>query len=177
MNMDRYLTIGCTFTLLATTFLLATPTPLAADPTGTRPVEGLREYRPAVFALLEARVVVDPDRTLESATIVVRDGVIEAVGVDIEVPADAVRLKMTGRTVYPGLIDAFGEQSASFQNRGASHWNPHVTPQRSLAAVDQPNASRNSRLGRQGLPAPLAAPPAGIDTLATCTSARGCCCG
>lgn len=43
---------------------------------------------------------------LEGATVLVRDGVIAAIGHDIEVPAGVPTLDATGRVVTPGLFDA-----------------------------------------------------------------------
>jgi imidazolonepropionase-like amidohydrolase len=61
--------------------------------------------RPTVHAIRDARVV-EAGRSLPKATIVIRDGLIEAVGADVKVPADATVLEGKGLTVYPGLIDA-----------------------------------------------------------------------
>ena len=66
-------------------------------------------YRPlpaSVHALVGGRVVVRPGEELEKATIVVRDGRIVAVGVDVAVPADARVHDMAGTTIYAGFIDA-----------------------------------------------------------------------
>jgi imidazolonepropionase-like amidohydrolase len=71
--------------------------PLYAQPT-TEPIQ--------TYALTNARIVVAPGRVIERGTIVLRDGRIVAVGAQVDVPADAFALDATGRTVYPGLIDA-----------------------------------------------------------------------
>jgi hypothetical protein len=63
-------------------------------------------YSPSVYALKDARVVPSPGQTLERGTVVLRDGMIEAVGTDLPVPEDAVQIDCSGLTVYPGLIDA-----------------------------------------------------------------------
>ena len=42
---------------------------------------------------------------LEGATVLIRDGRIVAVGSDVEVPADAVRVDASGRHLTPGFID------------------------------------------------------------------------
>jgi len=46
---------------------------------------------------------------IENATVLIRDGRIAAVGVNVAVPADAVRIDAVGRWVTPGLIDGAGE--------------------------------------------------------------------
>lgn len=47
----------------------------------------------------------EPGAAPEVATILVEEGRILALGPDVEVPADAERVDLTGKHVYPGLID------------------------------------------------------------------------
>ena len=61
---------------------------------------------PAVYAIHDARVVRVSGPPLEHGTVVVRNGLIEAVGENIVPPADAWIIEGPGLTVYPGLIDA-----------------------------------------------------------------------
>jgi imidazolonepropionase-like amidohydrolase len=61
---------------------------------------------PGVFAIRNARVVPVKGPALEHATVVVRKGLIEAVGANVTPPADAWIIEGEGLTVYPGLIDA-----------------------------------------------------------------------
>jgi imidazolonepropionase-like amidohydrolase len=60
---------------------------------------------PEVHALTGARVVIAPGRVLPSATVVVRDGVIAAVGADAAIPPEARLWDLKGKTLYPGLIE------------------------------------------------------------------------
>lgn len=60
------------------------------------------------FALTNARVIQAPGRVLEGATVVVRDGLIAAVGRDVEVPYDAEVIAGDSLTVYAGFVDALG---------------------------------------------------------------------
>ena len=60
---------------------------------------------PPVVAIRDARVVRISGPALSKATVVVRDGLIEAVGEDVPIPADAWVIDGTALTVYPGLID------------------------------------------------------------------------
>lgn len=60
---------------------------------------------PRPLAIRNATVVVAPGRSLEKATVVLRHGLIEDVGVDVEAPRDAQVLDGSGLTVYAGFID------------------------------------------------------------------------
>jgi imidazolonepropionase-like amidohydrolase len=70
------------------------------------PAQRAGTLKPAVFAVRDARVLVGTGTVLPKATIVIRDGLIEAVGPDVKPPADALVTDGTGLTVYPGFIDA-----------------------------------------------------------------------
>lgn len=84
-------------------FLAAAP---AATPPGTAPVEGLRDATPRVHALVGGRVVTAPGQVVENATIVVRDGLIEAMGAGLTPPADARVWDVKGRVIYAGFIES-----------------------------------------------------------------------
>jgi hypothetical protein len=83
------------------------PAALAACFLAAGPHQGTAEERtPRVHALVGARIVTAPGKVLNRGTIVVRDGVIVAVG-KVQPPADARIWDLQGRTVYPGLIEAY----------------------------------------------------------------------
>lgn len=63
---------------------------------------------PATYAITNARIVSVAGPAIEKGTIVIRDGLIAAVGATIAVPGDARIIDGTGLVVYPGFIDAYG---------------------------------------------------------------------
>ena len=64
------------------------------------------QVRTDVYAITNARIVTVSGAPIEKGTVVVRDGLIEAVGANAAVPPDARVLDGTGLTVYPGFFDA-----------------------------------------------------------------------
>ena len=58
------------------------------------------------YAITNARIVTVSGPAIERGTVVVRDGLIAAVGANVTVPGDARVIDGAGLTVYPGLIDA-----------------------------------------------------------------------
>lgn len=58
------------------------------------------------YAITNARIVTVSGATIDKGTIVIRNGLIDAVGANIATPADAQVFDATGLTVYPGFIDA-----------------------------------------------------------------------
>jgi imidazolonepropionase-like amidohydrolase len=66
---------------------------------------GLQAQAPYTYAIQGARIVPVSGPVIDSGTVVFRDGVIAAVGANVNVPAGAQVLQGKGLTVYPGLID------------------------------------------------------------------------
>lgn len=65
-----------------------------------------QEQAPTTFAIQDARVVPVSGPVLERGTVVIRDGLIDAVGVDATNPSGAWIVPGEGLTVYPGFTDA-----------------------------------------------------------------------
>jgi len=72
----------------------------------------LRADTPNVFAIRGARIVTAAGAPIDNGTIVMRRGVIEAVGASVAVPADAAVVDGSGMTLYPGLIDLGNTRAA-----------------------------------------------------------------
>ena len=56
-------------------------------------------------AITNATIVVSPGRTLNNGTVVMRDGLIAAVGTNVSIPFDAQEIAGDSLTVYAGFID------------------------------------------------------------------------
>lgn len=65
---------------------------------GAGPSQGL-------YAIRNARIITVSGPVIESGTVVVRDGRIEAVGAGVTAPAGAEVIDASGLSVYPGMID------------------------------------------------------------------------
>ena len=81
---------------------------------------GARAEAPGVYAVTNGTVhpVSGPD--IPRGTVIVRDGLIEAVGANVSVPPDAAVVDAAGGHIYPGLFDAqttFGLSSASGEKK------------------------------------------------------------
>lgn len=91
-------------------------------------------------AITNARIVTVSGATIDRGTVVIRDGLIEAVGAGVNVPADARVIDAAGHTVYPGFFDAV--TSLGLQTRPAT---PQGGPGGGQAAQQQAAAQSNSR--------------------------------
>ena len=65
------------------------------------------QTRTDVFAVTNAQIVTVSGPNLAKGTIVVRDGLIEAVGENVKIPADARIIDGSGLVVYPGFFDSY----------------------------------------------------------------------
>ncbi len=69
---------------------------------------------PAAYALQDVNVVQADGEMTDGVTILIRNGLIEAMGRDIQVPADAKVLEGDSLMVYPGFVDAQGAADYEF---------------------------------------------------------------
>src|SRR5271165_4200998 len=61
---------------------------------------------PSTVAIRNAKIVTVSGPVIAKGTVILKNGLIEAVGENVAVPADAWVVDGEGMTVYPGLIDA-----------------------------------------------------------------------
>ncbi len=132
----------------------------------TEPVRGLRENSSGFHALVGARVVTAPGQVLDNATIVIRDGLITAVGSNLQPPAGARVWRLEGQTVYPGFIDAHADLGMDAVPQGGdvgpTHWNPQVRAWFSTTASFKDDSTRRAALRSLGFGTALAVPKQGI---------------
>ena len=97
----------------------------------------------AATALVGGTVHTVSGGTIPDGVVLVRGGTIEAVGTrsDVQIPADAARVEVAGRHVYPGMIDPFttlgllefGAVGQATDIAEIGDYNPHI---RALPAVN-----------------------------------------
>jgi imidazolonepropionase-like amidohydrolase len=73
------------------------------------PFDASAQYEGRTYAITNARLVTVTGQVIENGTIVLRGGLIEALGADVSPPADAVVIEGDSLTVYPGFIDAYSQ--------------------------------------------------------------------
>ena len=132
----------------------------------TEPVTGLRDNGTGYHALVGARAVTSPGRTIDNATIVIRNGIIQSVERGGTAPAGARVWDLTGLTVYAGFIDSHADlgmdQVPEGGDVGPTHWNPQVRAWFSTADLLQDDEERRQALRSQGFGTALVVPKQGI---------------
>lgn len=89
----------------------------------TFPVNDVANPREGCYAFINATIVKDAQTTLQNATLVIRQGKIEAVGTGINVPKDAVVIDCKGKYIYPSFIDMYSDYGMQAVTRGAPNFN------------------------------------------------------
>ena len=125
---------------------------------------GAQTRRAEAYALTGARVITVAGAVHETATVVMRDGLIEAVGPSVRVPPDVRVIDAKGLTLTPGLIDALsgiGLPSAT-PRPGAGGGGGAAAA--STGAAANPLAPQSMALDRFRAPEALKARDSGITT-------------
>jgi imidazolonepropionase-like amidohydrolase len=145
----------------------------------TEPPVGIRQNTPAVHAFINARIVTAPGKVIEKGTVVIRDGVISAVGANVTVPPDARVWDMSGMTMYPGLIDSYSDygvpkkperrgagdeqqQSKQPEPTGAKYWNKQVLASQNADELFSPDEKTAEKLRGMGFTTAFVVPQRGI---------------
>lgn len=108
------------------------------------PVFPIQQSAVDIYAITGARIVTVSGPVIERGTVVIRNGLIQAVGANVAAPADARVIDGTGLTLYPGLIDAY--TSLGIQQSAAQAARTGGAAGTSAAPSPTPQASQFSSL-------------------------------
>jgi len=106
---------------------------------------GVQDEREKYYALTHANIFTDYQTMIKDATIIIRDGKIEAVGQNISIPKGAVEINVQGKYIYPSFIDIYSDYGIAETKRdqqqgprgpqyetnkkGSFDWNQAVHPE------------------------------------------------
>ena len=129
---------------------------------------------PHIYAIRGARLITAAGAPIATGTIVIRHGVIEAVGANVQPPAEAMVIDGTGMTVYPGLIDMGTSVGVDLQNpappatfrttEDQERWKRSVIFRPDLVVANhlQPDSPDLARLATAGITTVLSTPPGSL---------------
>ncbi|OWY24569.1 amidohydrolase [Sphingobacteriales bacterium UPWRP_1] len=133
------------FTLLGAALLIAVLYPLQAQPTFNQNYNGVHDEREGLYAITGATVYTQYNQKTENATLLIRKGIIEAVGTNIAIPQGAVVIEAKGKFIYPSFIDLYsnygmpdmpkreggfdGAPQTDSKKKGAYNWNQAIKPE------------------------------------------------
>ncbi|GAA4004464.1 hypothetical protein GCM10022408_15330 [Hymenobacter fastidiosus] len=163
---------------LAGGLLLSSAAAYAQQPS-TYPRNGVYDQRPGLYAFTHATIFTDYKTRLTDATLLIRDGKVEAVGTAVKIPAGAVVQDLKGKFIYPGFVDLYASygvpevKAAERQGRrsgpqfesqkaGAYDWNQAVHPEVNAAELFKVNEEQADTYRKLGFGAVLTQQPDGI---------------
>lgn len=123
---------------------------------------------PNTFAITNARIVPVSGKVIERGTLVLRDGLIAAVGESITTPKDAQVIDGTGLTVYPALVDAYTHDGMPISSeytapaRGAFYPVTTVRAEIEAPSLLKPDATIWATRRKNGFGSALVAPGVGL---------------
>ncbi|OKL39734.1 amidohydrolase family protein [Pontibacter flavimaris] len=144
----------------------------------TFPRNGVYDERAGLVVFTNATVHTDYKTIIPNATLVIRDGKVEAVGTNVKVPAGAVVMDAKGKHIYPGLVDMFtdyGVPEVKAERRswraapqmestkeGAFNWNEAIRPETDAVELFKVDAKKAEELRKLGFGTVLAVHRDGI---------------
>ena len=126
--------------------------------------QGIRSKPAGTRALTGVKIHIAPGRVIEKGTVLIEDGKILAVGEDVELPAHATEINLSGSTVYPGFFDGYQPLDIEREegDRGTAYWNTAIRPQLKVLDYIARDDELNDALRKQGMTARLVAPRGAI---------------
>lgn len=97
-------------------------------------VPGFAQGQQDDYAITGGTVVTVTGATIDNGTVLVQDGIITALGTNVDIPAGVERFDASGKFVYPGLIDSgtglglqeAGGMAGPVDNFELGPYNPHI---------------------------------------------------
>jgi len=131
----------------------------------TYPVNGVQDEREGIYAFINAHIIADYLHEIENGILLIKKGIIEAVGENIKIPKGALVIDLQGKYIYPSFIDIYTdyglakpkkEKSNKLQpqmiskKKGAYGWNQAIKPEYNAYknfVIDTANAKKLRKLG------------------------------
>ena len=133
----------------------------------TFPRNGVYDERDGAYAFTNATIHTSFNNTIEDATLVIRNGKIEAVGKEVTIPKGMVKIDLKGKHIYPAFIDVYsdygipeakkssGSSRRGFQKMisdkdGAYSWNQALQPEfraHEYFSADEKSAESYRKIG------------------------------
>lgn len=119
------------------------------------------QFEGRTYAITNARLVPVAGPVMETGTIVLRGGLIEALGADVSPPADAIVIQGDSLTVYPGFIDAFSQAGLDIPSGDDREYAANIADQLATNRFD-PESDDLAEYRKQGITSALLARTDGV---------------
>lgn len=128
-------------------------------------VNGVHNKNHNYYAFTNATIYIDYQTKIENATLLIKDGKIEAAGVKVDLPANVVTYNLDGKFIYPSLIDLYSDYgmpeikkdkshnyAPQFENKNkeAINWNQAIKPEVEAGKLFTVNDKKAEELRKLG---------------------------
>lgn len=142
-------------------------------------VNGVHDNKSELYAFTNAKIIVNPELTIENGTMVIRKGFIESIGNNVAIPASAQIFDLKGKSIYPAFIDLDNDYGMpdvvrqppvnydpgpqmETKTKGAYNWNQAIKPESNAHRIFSTNSQKAEELKKIGFGAVLSLQHDGI---------------
>ena len=127
------------------------------------PEKSLHRSPPRAWALTNATIHTEPGKTIYNGTIVIRDGLIIAVGKKVKIPAQVTSIKMNEKHIYAGFIESWLDVESKPDTSSLElHWNSNMRAHLKASDIYKPSRDKLNELRELGFTTAHIAPDGGI---------------
>jgi len=127
------------------------------------PAKALHRNPPRAWALTNATIYAAPGKTIEDGTVVMRDGIITAVGAKVKIPKQATIIDMDGKHIYAGFIESWLDVKTVKKDTSLqANWNSNMRAYLKGADLFHPNEKSLKELYGLGFTTAHVTPKGGI---------------
>jgi imidazolonepropionase-like amidohydrolase len=126
--------------------------------------DGVKSKNTNYTAFTNAKIFVTPTQIIDKGTLLIKDGKVVATGTSVSIPANAVVIDVSGKSIYPSFIDIYsgfgiekpkrqggGGRAAQYHaSREGFYWNDHIKPEQNAIDHFKFNAKSASELRNAG---------------------------
>ena len=127
------------------------------------PSESLHRNPPRAWALTNATIHTEPGKTIFNGTVVMRNGIIVAVGKNIKIPLQTSAINVKGKHIYAGFIESWMDvESKKDSSKLEMHWNSNMRAHVKASEIFLPKKKSLSDLRQLGFTVAHISPNGGI---------------
>jgi imidazolonepropionase-like amidohydrolase len=127
--------------------------------------DGVKSENTNYTAFTNAKIYVTPTQVIDKGTLLIHDGKVVASGVAVSIPANAVVIDVSGKSIYPSFIDIYSDfgvekpKREGFGGFGGGqydptregfYWNDHIRPEQNAVDHFKYDAKAASDLRKAG---------------------------
>ncbi len=86
------------------------------------PVNGVHDERESSYAFTNATIFTQYNKKIENATLLIREGRVEAVGAGVTIPKEAITIDLKGKYIYPSFIDIYSNYGLPEPKKSERKW-------------------------------------------------------